>query len=83
MQFCCYSAQCLQRLTTTLCRHRQLQLHYDDVGDEVLAAALAHMPCLQVIVLICSDLWIWQFVLSAVCQCDTDNKCAASCATHN
>ena len=38
-----------RRLTTAaMCRHRQLQLYHLQMGDEVLAAALAHMPCLQV-----------------------------------
>jgi hypothetical protein len=44
--------------TSAICWRRQLQLRYDDVGDEVLAAALAHMPCLQVDAVIHSCLWL-------------------------
>ena len=55
-----------RQLTAAMCRHRQLQLHYHQVEDEVLAAALAHLPCLQVAAVTCSCLWLRHLVLGAV-----------------
>ena len=48
--------------TAATCCRRQLQLHHHEMGDKVLAAALAHMPCLQVDAVICS----YHLVLGAV-----------------
>lgn len=50
---CMLPHESLLLLTVT---HRHFRLEFDDVGDKDMAAALAHMPCLQVVALICSCL---------------------------
>ena len=56
MQLCLEGMLPDESLLLLVATHRHLQLKFDDVGDEVMAAALAHMPCLQVVALICSCL---------------------------
>jgi hypothetical protein len=56
---------------------RRLLLTRDDVGDEVLAAALAHMPCLQVDALPASTCITLQLSFTHCAGCCA---CAASCA---
>ena len=50
------------------------------MGDEVLAAALAHVPCLQVDAVICSCLWLWHPCVN-VTQSSWDKLCNSSSIT--